>query len=135
MKAIRHRDTKPELLVRKALHARGFRYRLNVRELPGTPDIVFTKYRSVIFVHGCFWHKHDCSFFKMPKTRSEFWSDKINGNVRRDRNALEALEKLGWRCLVVWECALKGRSGLNEVIDHISEWILAGTDSIKTRRL
>lgn len=131
MRAIRHRDTKPELLVRKALHARGFRYRLNVKTLPGTPDLVFPKYRSVIFVHGCFWHRHDCSFFKLPQTRTEFWSEKINGNVRRDRLAIAALEDLGWRCLIVWECTLKKKNAAPAaLIDGISEWIFAEKNSL-----
>jgi DNA mismatch endonuclease (patch repair protein) len=124
MRAIRHRNTKPELLVRKALHARGFRYRMNVKSLPGTPDLVFPKFRSVIFVHGCFWHMHSCPYFKMPKTRTEFWSKKITTNVRRDEAALAALDALGWRYLVVWECTLKTKDGaLSATLNEISDWI------------
>jgi len=125
MAGIRGRDTKPEVLIRKALHARGFRYRLNVRKLPGTPDLVFPGLRAVIFAHGCFWHKHDCHLFKWPSTRPEFWRNKINGNVERDRTALESLESLGWRTGIVWECAIKGKTRLpfDSVIDHCCEWL------------
>ncbi len=128
MRAIRGSDTKPELLLRKALHARGFRYRINIKSLPGSPDIVFAKYRSVIFVHGCFWHRHDCGYFKMPKTHMEFWAEKISGNVRRDDAALAALESSGWRCLIVWECTLKKKGGeLDSAINEIADWVRAGT--------
>lgn len=111
MAAIKRRDTQPELVVRGALHAAGFRFRLDRRDLPGSPDIVLPKYRTVIFVHGCFWHRHKCRFFKWPKTRAEFWREKILGNVERDRKATHSLKRLGWRVLIVWECELqeKGR--------------------------
>ncbi|WP_311721305.1 very short patch repair endonuclease [Sphingomonas sp. BK345] len=110
MSRIRSRDTKPELLLRRALHARGLRYRLHVRDLPGRPDLVFPGKRAVIFVNGCFWHGHDCPLFRVPATRSEFWIEKIRANVARDQSAGAALEELGWRQLVVWECALRGRA-------------------------
>lgn len=127
MRAIRCKDTKPELLVRKALHARGFRYRVHVRSLPGSPDLVFPKYQSVIFIHGCFWHRHDCSYFKMPKTRTEFWSSKIAANIRRDESAICALHSLGWRVLVVWECALRKKDdALTAHVDEIEKWICGG---------
>lgn len=106
MRAIRNRDTKPELLVRKALHAAGFRYRLGGCGLPGRPDLVFPKYRTVVFVNGCFWHAHDCRFFKIPKTRTEFWLKKIDGNRNRDAKVSLELAEMGWRVLVVWECML-----------------------------
>lgn len=127
MSGIRGKDTKPELMIRKALHARGFRYRLHASELPGKPDLVFPRYQAAIFVHGCFWHRHDCSYFKMPGTRTEFWTEKIDGNVRRDAAALAALKKAGWRCLVVWECTLKKKDeALDSLVDEIVEWLQAG---------
>lgn len=125
MSRVRSRDTKPEMLVRRGLHARGFRFRLHRKDLPGCPDLVFPGCRSVIFVHGCFWHGHACAMFKMPATRPEFWSVKIAGNRMRDAHALEDLAKAGWRVLVVWECDLRGpgRRPLQTVIDEIVEWL------------
>lgn len=108
MRAIRSKNTKPELMVRKALHARGFRYRLDGACLPGRPDIVLPKYKTVIFVHGCFWHGHQCKYFKRPKTRTEFWSEKIRTNKERDQRSVVELLSLGWHVIIVWECALKG---------------------------
>lgn len=107
MSHIRSTGTKPEELVRKNLFARGFRYRKNVKELPGCPDIVLPKYKAVIFVNGCFWHKHDCSRFVWPSTNEEYWHRKIEGNVERDKLCQEKLHKQGWKVLVVWECELK----------------------------
>ncbi|WP_374566065.1 very short patch repair endonuclease [Ideonella sp.] len=109
MSRIRGRDTKPEVIVRKALHAIGLRYRLHMRSLPGTPDLVFPKHSAVVFVHGCFWHCHaDCPSFKLPATRPDFWRSKLSGNVRRDMEASSALNEAGWRVLTIWECALTG---------------------------
>jgi len=109
MAAIRGKDTKPELMIRRGLHAKGFRYRLQGRGLPGRPDLVLPKYHAVIFVHGCFWHRHDCPMFRWPQTRREFWREKINGNARRDAEAIGFLLDVGWRVGIVWECALTGR--------------------------
>ena len=104
MAAIKSRDTTPELAVRRALHAAGLRFRLHRRDLPGRPDIVLPRYRSAVFVHGCFWHRHSCRFFVWPKTRAVFWREKILGNERRDKCAQSSLRKAGWRVIVVWEC-------------------------------
>ncbi len=125
MAAIRGADTKPELVIRRGLHARGFRYRLHNRKLPGRPDLVLPRYRAVIFVNGCFWHGHDCPLFKWPKTREEFWRDKISGNVERDQKNQAELKASGWRVGIVWECALKGKRRLQpaHVLDHLSEWL------------
>ncbi|MFG1193394.1 MULTISPECIES: very short patch repair endonuclease [Xanthobacter] len=108
MSRIRGRDTKPELLIRRGVHAAGLRFRLHLRGLPGRPDLVFPRHRAVILVHGCFWHGHHCPMFKLPATRAEFWAAKIGGNSARDRRDLEDLAAAGWRVLVVWECSLKG---------------------------
>ena len=111
MRRIGGRDTKPEMLLRRGLHGRGLRYTLHAASLPGKPDMVFPRHRAVVFAHGCFWHGHGCSLFRWPKTRATFWRTKINGNMERDQRVLAALEAEGWRVLVVWECALKGRDG------------------------
>lgn len=108
MSRIRSRDTKPEMLVRRFLHARGFRFRLSPRELPGSPDIVLPRHAAVIFVHGCFWHGHSgCRFAAVPATRIEFWKAKISANQSRDTASAEQLRALGWRVAVIWECALR----------------------------
>jgi DNA mismatch endonuclease (patch repair protein) len=125
MAGIKGRDTKPELALRKGLHARGLRFRVNRRDLPGTPDLVFSRHRAVLFSHGCFWHGHDCHLFRWPATRSEFWRAKINGNIQRDREVHHQLIANGWRIGVVWECALKGRSRLplHHVLDSCARWL------------
>ena len=108
MSRIKGKDTKPEMLVRKFLHANGYRYKLHDKKLPGKPDIVLPKYRKVIFVHGCFWHGHaNCKYFTVPKTRTEWWTDKINRNKANDEKAVMALRKAGWKVIAVWECSLK----------------------------
>jgi len=133
MSRIRGRDTKPEMLIRRGLHARGLRYRLQDRKLPGRPDLVFPRYRVVILVHGCFWHGHDCPMFRMPATRQEFWSAKIAANRVRDAKAQEALLALGWRVLTVWECSLRGtgRQPLESVIDTCLNFVL-GDEVMRT---
>lgn len=107
MSHIRSKNSKPEELVRKYLFAHGFRYRKNVAKLPGKPDIVLPKYRTVIFVNGCFWHKHDCPRFVWPTSNTEYWTKKILGNVERDQTNRKQLAESGWNILTVWECELK----------------------------
>jgi DNA mismatch endonuclease, patch repair protein len=108
MSRIRAKNTKPEMLVRKFLHAQGFRYRLHTKNLPGKPDIVLPKYKTVIFIHGCFWHGHKgCRYFVIPKTRTEWWMNKINSNIGNDIKAVKALKKGGWKIIHLWECDLK----------------------------
>lgn len=110
MSRIKAKDTKPELLVRKYLFSKGFRYRVNVKDLPGKPDIVLPKYKTVIFIHGCFWHGHEgCRYFVIPKTRTAWWTEKIRKNRERDQQEHEALRKAGWNIMTVWECQLKPR--------------------------
>lgn len=111
MSRIKGKDTKPEMLVRKFLFANGFRYRLHDKKLPGKPDIVLPKYKTVIFVHGCFWHGHEsCKYFKIPQTRTEWWVNKINGNIAVDQRTTLALENTGWKVIVLWECELKPKT-------------------------
>ena len=111
MSRIRSKDTKPELLVRRYLHARGYRYRINVKCLPGTPDIVLRKYRTVIFINGCFWHGHEeCRYFIMPKSNTPFWENKIARNRQRDIEKRIQLRRLGWHTIIIWECELKPKN-------------------------
>lgn len=125
MSNIRGRDTKPEMLIRCGLHARGLRYRLQDRSLPGRPDLVFPKYRAVILVHGCFWHGHTCPMFRLPGTRPEFWTAKIDANRARDTRASEALATQGWRVLTIWECSLRGpaRWPVKDLLDASAAFI------------
>lgn len=125
MSRIRGKDTKPEIVIRKGLHQMGFRFRLHCSHLPGKPDLVLSRYRAAIFVHGCFWHGHDCHLFRMPSTRQEFWQAKFEGNAERDRKVTAALKRLGWRQLVIWECAMKGKSRLapESLLGLAAKWI------------
>ena len=132
MSGIRAKNTKPELLVRSLLHKKGFRFRLHRKDLPGKPDIVLPQYKAALFVHGCFWHGHDCSFFKLPATRSDFWKQKIDGNRARDICQLDELQAKGWRTIVVWECATrKGAAmSMDELIDYIEYWLTSEGKSV-----
>lgn len=132
MAAICGKDTVPELIIRRGLHAKGFRYRLHGRALPGKPDMVFAQYRAVVFVHGCFWHGHDCPLFKWPRSREEFWRKKIGGNQARDARNQSALRSAGWRVATVWECALKGRGRLqiSDVTEALATWLRSGAGSL-----
>lgn len=125
MSGIQGKDTKPELKIRSALHKFGFRYKLYDKTLPGKPDLVFPKYNAVILIHGCFWHLHDCHLFKWPSTRPEFWRKKITENKERDKKNVLDLKKDGWRIMIIWECALKGKYKLDfgSTIRSISEWL------------
>ena len=124
MALVRSRVTKPEMRVRRALHAAGLRYRLHDRRLPGSPDLVFPSRRIAFFVHGCFWHRHvGCAAARLPKTRLEFWEPKLSGNVSRDQRQREVLEASGWTVLVVWECETRDLVAL----DALAQWILAMT--------
>lgn len=133
MSRIRGRDTRPEMLLRRGLHAAGLRFRLQAKDLPGRPDLVFPRYRAAILVHGCFWHGHDCPMFKAPATRAEFWAAKIAGNRERDAKAHEALRASGWRVLTVWECALRGpaRFALPDVIAAARSFILSNAPELQ----
>lgn len=128
MAGIKGKDTKPELFLRKGLHARGFRYRLHDKALPGKPDMVFRRYNAVVLVNGCFWHAHSCHLFKWPSSRKQFWRDKLAANRRRDLANLQVLQNRGLRVLTVWECALKGSARLpvETVLDDVSRWLTGG---------
>ena len=125
MSGIKGKDTAGELLIRRALHKKGYRYRLHRKDLPGRPDLVLPRHNAVIFVNGCFWHGHDCHLFKWPKTRPDFWKEKITGNRRRDKNNLQLLQEMGWRLCVVWECSLKGKksASVEDICRLLTSWI------------
>ncbi len=128
MSGIRGKNTKPELIIRSLLYRAGFRYRLHVKKLPGKPDLVFKKYNAVIFVHGCFWHRHDCKYFKWPKTRAEFWKKKLNNNVLADSKNIDKLLNSNWRVCIVCECAIKSaKNDLSEIQHKIASWLNSET--------
>lgn len=123
MAAIKARDTAPELRIRRLLHAAGFRYRLHARDLPGTPDLVFPSLKTVVFVHGCFWHVHECAYFRWPRTRTEIWREKLLANAQRDRCAVNKLLEADWSVLTVWECALRsGNWQDEELVQFFRRW-------------
>ena len=117
MSAIKSKNTKPEIKVRKVLHSMGYRFRLHSKDLPGSPDIVLPKYKTVIFVHGCFWHRHEnCKYASTPKTRKDFWNKKFKENINRDSEIQEKIKNLDWRSVVIWECETKNIENLREKI-------------------
>jgi len=126
MARVGHRDTGPEILLRSALHKAGFRYRLHAGDLPGRPDLVFPRFRAVIFIHGCFWHFHGCPRSTVPKSRREYWKAKFETNRTRDKRSVELLKERGWRALVVWECALVGKRlvSLDETVERVQSWLM-----------
>jgi DNA mismatch endonuclease (patch repair protein) len=133
MASVRQRDTKPEMFVRRALHARGLRFRLNDKRLPGSPDLVFPRFRTVVFVHGCFWHLHGCRLSALPGSRQEYWRPKLEANAARDSRAIAALVDTGWRVLVIWECGLKGPGRLGDVVlaDRAEQFIRFGRQRVQ----
>jgi len=135
MSKIRSKNTKPEIKLRKAFHAQGFRYRINYKKLPGSPDIVFPKYMTAIFVHGCFWHGHEnCKLSHIPKSNVDFWQKKIQRNKLRDKNIKYLLITSGWKVIVVWECEIKTKLKLKRTVDKIGSW-LKGLDQPPKKRL
>ena len=132
MAGIRGKDTKPELALRRALHAHGFRYLLHAKHVPGRPDLVFPKYHAVVFVHGCFWHRHeDCRYATTPSTRPEFWQAKFEANVARDTAVRTTLLEDGWRVATIWECALRKPEQLEVSIGLLSAWLTSTRDQIE----
>jgi len=135
MSAIKSRDTKPELIVRRMLHRAGFRFRLHRSDLPGRPDIVLPRYRTAIFVHGCFWHGHDCGIFRAPTTRPEYWARKLSATRERDDSVIAKLQLLGWRAITVWECQLSSNQRQVRLLYRLTGFILGDLSSSKGRRL
>ena len=133
MSAIRARDTRPELRLRQALHAAGLRYKLHEKRLPGAPDLVFPKYRAALFVHGCFWHLHGCRYSKIPETRAEFWTHKLEASRERDRRVRNTLLESGWRVGIVWECALRSTVKVEtpEVVETVKEWLRSNSRQLE----
>ena len=131
MAGIRGKDTKPELVIRSALHRRGLRFRLHDASLPGKPDLVLPKFRTVVFIHGCFWHRHECQYFKWPGSNKNFWRSKLLENVRRDAVAIGVLKLAGWRVCVLWECTLKQKTSgvVDRMLDRVAKWIQAPDNS------
>lgn len=130
MAKISSKETKPEILVRKFLFSKGFRYRKNVKSLPGTPDIVLTKYKTVIFINGCFWHGHTCKAAKLPETRKDFWEAKINGNKLRDIKHQIALQALDWHAIIIWQCEIKSKTLFKDKMISLTNEINAQLHSI-----
>lgn len=127
MSGIRGKNTRPELLLRRALHSRGFRYRLHPKTVTGRPDLVLPKHRVAVFVHGCFWHRHEsCRFASTPATRPEFWAAKFAANIVRDQKVVATLSGEGWRIAIVWECGLKKQADVHHAVDQLTDWILDG---------
>ena len=137
MAGIRSTNTRPEILIRHGLHRRGFRYRLHISCLPGKPDMVLARHHAVVLINGCFWHGHDCHLFRWPGSRRKFWKQKITRNRVRDIEVQGALAEAGWRVLVIWECALKGRGKrpLDEVLAEAAAWIRKGSRSHEIKGL
>lgn len=135
MSGIKGQNTKPELIIRRALHARGFRYRLHAADFPGKPDMLFPRYRAAVFVHGCFWHGHDCKLFKVPSTRVEFWLAKIAANRTRDAEVARQTAQRDWRHLVIWECAIRGSDsiGLDQTVEKTRAWLQSDRDVCEIR--
>lgn len=132
MSGIRSKNTRPEVFLRKGLHALGFRFRLHVKEIPGKPDIALPKYKALIIVHGCFWHGHDCHYFKLPKTRTEFWRTKIDSNKNRDIVTQQKQHEMGWRTLVVWECAIRANQKQGALLNTVklaADWLNSSSTS------
>lgn len=135
MAGIKGANTKPERDLRAVLHARGFRYRLHAKNIVGRPDLVFPKYRAVVFVHGCFWHRHEgCRYATTPATRPEFWQAKFAVNVARDEHVKTELLNKGWRVATVWECALRRHTQVDEIADQIALWLSSGGATIEVKR-
>jgi len=128
MSGIKNKNTKPEILVRKELFANGFRYRLYNGKLPGKPDMVFKKYMAVVFVHGCFWHGHDCRYFVWPKSNREFWRTKINGNKKNDKKVIRELHDMGYRICIVWECITRDQVLFPKAMRKLVKWLPGSRD-------
>jgi DNA mismatch endonuclease (patch repair protein) len=123
MSGIKYKDTKPEMMIRKALFKSGFRYRLHNAKLPGKPDLELKKYMAVVLVHGCFWHGHDCRYFVWPKNNKEFWQEKISGNKKNDKIVMEKLQRLGYRICIFWECVTRDKDMFPRAMVKLRSWL------------
>ncbi|MDP3515676.1 MAG: very short patch repair endonuclease [Pseudohongiella sp.] len=132
MSAIKGKDTKPEMIVRTLLFAKGYRYRLNNRKLPGRPDLAFRQYEAAVFVHGCFWHMHGCPAFKLPRSNTEWWREKLESNRQRDIRSISALAESGWRVGIVWECSIRGKGKLNatDITQILEDWLQSNREQL-----
>lgn len=131
MSAVKGKNTKPEIVIRKILYSAGYRYRLHVKNVSGNPDIVIKKLKTAIFINGCFWHGHDCHLFTIPKTRSDFWKQKIDSNTKRDKGNLEKLLNDGWKIIIVWGCSMKGKMKIDNIrLSQLLLEALMGADKI-----
>jgi len=128
MSMVKSKGSHPEMIIRKGLHNLGLRFRLHNRQLPGTPDLIFSKHKTVLFVHGCFWHKHNCDKFSMPSTRKEFWEEKLSKNKLRDTENVAQLRRMNWKVIIVWECAVVGKNRWNgeQLMQEIANIITVG---------
>lgn len=132
MAGIKGKNTVPELVLRQAMHKRGFRFRLHVKQLPGRPDLLFPKYKAAVFVHGCFWHRHrNCRYATTPATRTEFWQTKFAANVARDSLLVMALINSGWRVAIIWECSLRNSVGIQETAEELSKWLVSDSNQLE----
>ena len=132
MSNIKSKNTKPEIIVRSLLHQKGFRFRLHDKKLPGKPDIVLKKYNAVVFIHGCYWHRHEnCKLTSTPKQNAEFWNKKFSDNIRRDNEVYYQLKKLGWRTAIIWECCIRDKKNLSDTIDLLASWIKSDREYIE----
>ncbi len=132
MSGIKSKNTSPEMIIRRQLHGMGFRYRLHGKKLPGKPDIIFPKYHAVIFVHGCFWHGHDCSLFKWPSSNTEFWKNKINSNRERDVSNKQKLQADSWRVAIVWECAIRKSGACDKgLAQNLADWLVSNSNYLE----
>ncbi len=135
MASISAKNTAPEMFLRKCLHQRGYRYRLHDKRLPGTPDLVFRRFKAVVFINGCFWHGHDCHLFKIPSSNRDFWQNKIETNRSRDAKTKQLLMEHHWRMLIVWECSMrgKGRLAVDELIEQVENWLTSESRFLEVR--
>ena len=132
MSNIKSKNTKPEIIVRSLLHQKGFRFRLHDKKLPGKPDIVLKKYNAVVFIHGCYWHRHEnCRLTSTPKQNAEFWNKKFSDNIHRDNEVYYQLKKLGWRTAIIWECCIRDKKNLSDTIDLLASWVKSDREYIE----
>jgi DNA mismatch endonuclease, patch repair protein len=131
MSGIKNKNTRPEIMIRKELFGNGFRYRLHNGKLPGKPDLVFKKYMAIVFIHGCFWHRHNCRYFVWPKSNTEFWRKKINGNKRNDQKVIKQLQSMGYRICVFWECVTRDNVLFSKAMKKLLKWLVGKSNFLE----